>query len=88
VWRAGLQWLWCTVTEKVQGIECGATAGAQDFVGRQIAATGSSQRRSIDLIAERTGARIGVEKLRNLTTSLSEIMEPQREVCQVHQLEK
>jgi hypothetical protein len=80
--------LWCTVTEKVQGIECGATAGAQDFVGRQIAATGSSQRRSIDLIAERTGARIGVEKLRNLTTSLSEIMEPQREVCQVHQLEK
>ncbi|MEI7698368.1 MAG: hypothetical protein WCK86_01120 [Planctomycetia bacterium] len=74
--------------EKFLGIECGATAGAQDLVGRQIAATGSSQRRSIDLIAERTGARIGVEKLRNLTTSLSEIMEPQREVCQVHQLEK
>ncbi len=68
---------------KVPGIVCGATPGAQDLVERQVAATGSSQGRSIDRIAERTGARNGVEKLRNLSSSLSEIMEPQREVCQV-----
>ena len=71
------------VTRKVPGIVCGATPGAQDLVERQVAATGSSQGRSIDRIAERTGARNGVEKLRNLSPSLSEIMEPQREVCQV-----
>ena len=74
--------------EKILGIECGATPGAQDLVGRQVAATGSSQGRCIDVIAERTGARIGPEKLRNLSFHLAEIMEPQREVCQVQQLEK
>jgi hypothetical protein len=53
-----------------------------------MAANGSSQRRCIDVIAERTGARIGAKKLRNLNASLSEIMEPQRELRQVPQLEK
>ncbi len=64
--------------EKVLGIECGATLGAQDLVGRQVAATGSLQGRSIDLIAERTGARIGVKKLRNLNNALMERKKTQR----------
>lgn len=74
--------------EKILGIECGATPGAQDLVGRQVAATGASQGRCIDVIAERTGARIGPEKLRNLNAHLAEIMEPQRETCQVEQLQQ
>ncbi|MFM8844209.1 MAG: hypothetical protein ACKOFJ_08345, partial [Actinomycetota bacterium] len=61
---------------------------AQDLVGRQIATAGSSQSRCIEVIAERTGARIGSEKLRNLSSYLAEIMEPQREACQVQQLEE
>ena len=74
--------------EKILGIECGATPGAQDLVGRQVAAAGSSQGRCIDVIAERTGSKIGPEKLRNLSSHLAQIMEPQREACQVQQLEK
>ena len=74
--------------EKILGIECGATPGAQDLVGRQVAAAGSSQGRCIDVIAERTGARIGPEKLRNLSSHLADIMEPQREACQVQQLKE
>ena len=57
-------------------------------MGRQVAAAGSSQGRCIDVIAERTGARIGPEKLRNLSSHLAEIMEPQREACQVQQLKE
>lgn len=74
--------------EKILGIECGATPGAQDLVGRQVATAGSSQGRCIEVIAERTGARIGPEKLRNLSSHLAQIMEPQREACQVQQLKK
>jgi hypothetical protein len=74
--------------EKILGIEYGATPGAQDLVGRQVAAAGSSQGRCIDVIAERTGARIGPEKLRNLSSHLADIMEPQREACQVQQLKE
>lgn len=70
------------------GIECGMTPGAQDFVGRQVATAGSSQSRSIEVIAERTGVRIGPEKLRSLSSYMADIMEPQREVCQVQQLEE
>jgi hypothetical protein len=74
--------------EKILGIECGATPGAQDLVGRQVATAGSSQGRCIDVIAERTGARMGPEKLRNLSGHLAQIMEPQREACQVQQLKE
>ena len=73
--------------EKVPGIVCGAAAGGQDLVGRQVAVTGSSQGRCIDVIAERTGATIGVKKLSNLNSYLAKTMEPQREVCQILQLE-
>ena len=74
--------------ENALGIECGATPGAQDLVGRQLATAGSSQGRCIEVIAERTGAKIGPEKLRNLSAHLADIMEPQREACQVQQLEE
>ncbi len=73
--------------EKVLGIQCGATPGAQDLVGRQVSTAGSSQGRCIEVIAERTSATIGPEKLRNLSSRLADIMEPQREACQVQQLE-
>ena len=74
--------------EKILGIEFGATPGAQDLVGRQIVAAGSSQGRCIEVVAERTGARIGPEKLRNLSSYLAETMQSQRETCQVKQLEE
>lgn len=74
--------------EKVLGIECGATPGAQDLVGRQLATAGSSQGRCIEVIDERTSARIGPEKLRHLSSHLAGIMELQREACQVQQLER
>lgn len=57
-------------------------------MGRQVATAGSSQGRGIEVIAERTGARIGPEKLRHLSCHLAQIMEPQREACQVQQLEE
>jgi hypothetical protein len=57
-------------------------------VGRQVATAGSSQGRCIEVIAERTGVTIGPEKLRNLNSYMADIMEPQREVCQVKQLEE
>lgn len=74
--------------ETMLGIECGATPGAMDLVGRQVAAAGSSQGRTIEVIAERTGAKIGAEKVRNLSSHLTEIMELHREHCQVEQLAK
>ena len=74
--------------EKVLGVMCGATPAAQDLVGRLVAAAGSSQGRSIEVIAERTGAEIGPEKLRNLSSHLADVMEPQREACQLKQLEE
>lgn len=70
------------------GIKCGMTPAAQDLVGRQVATAGSSQGRCIEVIAERTGVTIGPEKLRNLNSYMADIMEPQREVCQVKQLEE
>ena len=73
--------------ERTLGIECGATPAAQDLVGRQVATAGSSQSRCVEVIAERTGAQIGCEKLRNLSSHLADIMEPHREHCQVQQLE-
>ena len=74
--------------EHMLGIQCGATPGARDLVGRQIATAGSSQQRSVEVIAERTGARIGHDKLRSLSSHLAETMEPHREACQVKQLEE
>ena len=74
--------------EKILGIQFGATPAAADLVGRQIAATGSSQTRSFEFIADRTGAKIGNEKLRNISSGLFESMEPYRAECQLEQLQK
>lgn len=74
--------------EIIVGIECGTTPGAQDLVGRQVATAGSSQGRDNDAIAARTGASIGPEKLRHLSFHLAQIMEHQREACQMQQLEE
>ena len=68
------------------GIDQGFTPAAADMVGRQFATCGSSQGRTIDAIEERTGARIGTEKLRNLVSSLATEMEPHRQACQLDQL--
>ncbi len=88
MYRRGSRGRTISPLEKTLGIECGATPGAQDLIGRQMAAAGSSQGRSIEVIAERTGAKIGEEKLRNVSSYLADIMEPHREHCQVQQLAK
>ena len=88
MYRRGSRGRTISPLEKILGIECGATPGAQDFVGRQVAAAGSSQGRCMEVIAERTGAKIGSEKLRNISSHLVDIMDPQRELCQVQQLEE
>ncbi len=64
------------------GIDQGFTPAAADMVGRQFATCGSSQGRTIGVIEERTGAKIGSEKLRNIVRSLAVGMEPYREECQ------
>jgi len=86
MYRRGSRGRTISPLEKILGIECGATPGAQDLIGRQVAAAGSSQGRCIEVIAERTGAKIGSEKLRNLSSYLADTMEPHREDCQVQQL--
>ena len=73
--------------EKALGIERGFTPAAMDFVGQQVAATGASQSRAISVIAERTGTRIGAEKLRKATAFLADAMEVHREACQLGQLQ-
>ena len=59
-----------------------------DLVGRQVAAAGSSQNRCVEVIADRTGVKIGHEKLRKLSSMLADSMEPHREACQCEQLQK
>lgn len=68
------------------GIDQGFTPAAANMVGRQFAICGSSQGRTIDVIEERTGAKIGSEKLRNIVRSLAVAMEPFREECQLEKL--
>lgn len=74
--------------EKSLGIERGFTPAAMDFVGQQVAATGASQSRAINVIAERTGTRIGAEKLRKITSFLADSMEVHRQACQLRQLQQ
>lgn len=88
MYRRGSRGQTISPLEKKLGIECGATPGAQDLIGGQVAAAGSSQGRSIEVIEERTGVKIGSEKLRNLSSHLADIMEPHREHCQVEQVAK
>jgi len=68
------------------GIENGFTPAAATRVGKQFAATGSSQGRTLEMVADQSGAKIGSEKLRKLVTTLADGMEPFREAAQVEKL--
>lgn len=68
------------------GIENGFTPAAADRVGKQFAACGSSQGRTLEMIADQMGTKIGTEKLRGLIGTLASGMEPLREEAQVQKL--
>ncbi|MCU0714416.1 MAG: hypothetical protein MUC43_20375 [Pirellula sp.] len=72
--------------ELLLGIEDGFTPAAADRVGKQFAATGSSQGRTLEAIEDQMGERIGAEKLRKLVGSLAENLEPLRQEAQVEKL--
>lgn len=72
--------------EMLLGIEHGCSPAAADRVGKQFAATGSSQGRTLEMIADQMGAKTGTEKLRKLVATLAESMEPFREEAQVERL--
>jgi hypothetical protein len=72
--------------EILLGIENGFTPAAADRIGKQFAATGSSQGRTLEMIADQMGERIGTEKLRSLVGTLADGMEPFRQEAQVQKL--
>ncbi|MEX1027877.1 MAG: hypothetical protein WD049_07710, partial [Candidatus Paceibacterota bacterium] len=68
------------------GIEDGFTPAAADRVGKQFASCGSSQGRTLEMIADQMGTQIGTEKLRKLIGTLADGMTPLREEAQVQKL--
>ncbi len=72
--------------EMILGIENGFTPAAADLVGKQFAETGSSQGRTLAMIGDRMGEKIGAEKLRKLIVTLAGGLEPFREEAQVEKL--
>jgi hypothetical protein len=72
--------------EILLGIENGFTPAAADRVGKQFAATGSSQGRTLEMIEDQMGERIGTEKLRKLVGTLADNLEPFRQDAQVQKL--
>lgn len=72
--------------EILLGIENGFTPAAATRIGKQFAACGSSQGRTLEMIADQTGAKIGTEKLRKLIGTLAGGMEPLRQEAQVIKL--
>jgi len=68
------------------GIEQGFTPAAASRVGQQFAATGSSQGRTVEMIKDQMGERIGAEKLRKLVGAQAENLEPLRQEAQVDKL--
>jgi len=72
--------------EILLGIENGFTPAAADRVGKQFAACGSSQGRTLEMIADQMRAKIGTEKLRKIIGTLADGMEPFREEAQVQKL--
>lgn len=85
-YRLGRRGITLSPLELVLGIEDGCTPAAAVRIGKQFAAAGSSQGRTREMIADQMGAAIGNEKLRKLTATLAEGMEPFRERAQVEQL--
>lgn len=53
------------------GIENGFTPAAAPRVGKQFSATGSSQGRTLEMVADQSGTKIGSEKLRKLVATLA-----------------
>lgn len=72
--------------EILLGIEDGFTPAAATRIGKQFAACGSSQGRTLEMIADQMGASIGTEKLRKLINTLCGGMEPFRQESQVDKL--
>lgn len=72
--------------ESILGIENGFTPAAADRIGQQFAQTGSSQGRTLAMVADQMGARIGTEKLRQLVGTLAGGLERFREEAQVQKL--
>ena len=86
VYRAGRAGKSIYPLEIAMGLDHGFTPAAADMIGKQFAATGSSQARTLDAIKERTGDSVGIGRLRKLVGSLSGSMEPYRQACQVEKL--
>lgn len=86
VYRAGRAGKTIHPLEIALGLDNGFTPAAADLIGKQFAATGSSQGRTLESIKERLGESVGIGRLRKLVGSLSESMEPYRQACQVEQL--
>ena len=68
------------------GIENGFTPAAANIIGKQFAASGSTQATTREMIHQRFGEKIGNEKLRKLTALLAEELQPFREDAQRCQL--
>lgn len=72
--------------EILLGIEDGFTPAAASRVGQQFAACGSSQGRTLEMIADQMGTKIGTEKLRRLVATLAGAMEPHGQKARVEKL--
>jgi len=70
------------------GLQQGFTPAAASLVGKQFAATGSSQGRTIEFAKEHLVSSIGTTRLRKLGQHLAVVMEPFREQCQLEQLQR
>ncbi len=68
------------------GIENGFTPAAASRIGKHFASCGSSQARTIEMIEDQMGTKIGPEKLRSLIGTLFVSMECYREESQVEKL--
>lgn len=68
------------------GLQQGFTPAAASLVGQQLAATGSSQGRTIEFVKDHLRTSIGTSRLRKLGRHLAAEMEPFRELCQLDQL--
>jgi hypothetical protein len=69
--------------EILLGIEDGFSPAVASGIGKHFAACGSSQARTLEMIADLTGAKIGTERLRKLVGTLASGMEAMRQGTQV-----
>ncbi|TWU40384.1 hypothetical protein Poly51_63980 [Rubripirellula tenax] len=72
--------------EILLGIEDGCTPAAASRVGQQFAACGSSQGRTLEMIADQMGTNIGTEKLRRIVATLAGDMQPHGQQARVDKL--